>query len=132
MLRKRSRFAVLICCLFIAVILSCTKSKSFDGEWSGTTSQEKSINFTVKDHGIFYVSADFFFDFGFVSSSGPAEVRNYQKPITHISGNKFSTQVSQRITVTGMFSSNTTASGTVRCTINQVEREATWTATKVK
>jgi len=132
MLRKRSSVAGLICCLFIAAIMSCDKSKSFDGEWSGTTSQGKSISFTVKEHGIFYVSVDFFFDFGFVSSSGPAETRSYQKPITHISGNKFSTQVSQRISVTGMFSSNTTASGTVRGTINQMEREVTWTATKVK
>ncbi len=145
MLRKRSSAAALIFFLSLACVASCKKQPvappsveekklSIDVEWSGTTSQGKPIDFTIKENGLFAISADFFFDFGSCSLSGPSSLRRFQDPITAVTENKFSANVSSRISVTGMFSSDTSASGTLRAVVNEAnckgQAEATWTAKK--
>ncbi|MCI0698587.1 T9SS type A sorting domain-containing protein [candidate division KSB1 bacterium] len=129
------------CFVILAVALSLVLARvadaqnfSIDGEWSGTTSQGKKIDFSTKDNGLWAISVDFVFNFGSCTLSGPASRRNFQTPIVVIAENKFSVSVSQRISVTGMFTSDTTASGTIRAEVNvpgcQGQAETSWRARK--
>lgn len=109
---------------------------SYDGEWNGTTSQGKAISFTVLNNGIVAVSVDFVFEFtscGVSSISGPTSFWQ-QAPKASVIESAFSVSVSDLTSVTGLFSSDTSATGSLVADVSdlgcQGTNEATWAATK--
>ncbi|MFN8489699.1 MAG: hypothetical protein U0350_19095 [Caldilineaceae bacterium] len=115
---------------------TATSKPSYDGEWNGTTSQGKAISFTILNNGIVAVSVDFSFEFtscGVSSISGPTSFWQ-QAPKASITESAFSVSVSERTTVTGLFSSDTSAAGSLIADVSDLgckgTNEATWTATK--
>ena len=96
---------------------------SLDGEWNGTTSQGNPINFTVRDHGISFIS------FTLVSDNFSNRSSFMPLPSLPINENEFSVMSSSGATIIkGMFSSDISASGT----IGTGSDKGTWEAKKKK
>ena len=113
-----------------------TSKPSYDGEWNGTTSQGKAISFTVLNNGIVAVSVDFSFEFtscGVSSISGPTSFWQ-RDPKASITESAFSVSVSDLTSVTGLFSSDTSAEGSLIAEVSDLgckgTNEDTWMATK--
>lgn len=106
--------------------------RSLDGEWEGTTNQGAKIHFTVQDHGLVEMEADYSFALTGCSLSGPA--RLWTRDPRPFSGSNFSDRLSARATVDGHFDSENTASGTIKVRVAESQcagnGEAKWSATK--
>lgn len=141
-MKKIAFFTILALLLFNS---TCTSPESpddedllnpdYSGSWSGTTSQGKSISFTVVDNAITHFS----FEFEWISGTGctvsGTVSNNYDTPLT-ISGNTFAisgTIPGLSYTFNGTFSSETTANGTSNLTASgtcQSTASPTWSANK--
>ncbi len=107
----------------------------YSGSWNGTTSQGKSISFTIVNNEITHFS----FEFEWMSTTGcsvSGTVSNdYASPLP-ISGNTFTisgTIPDLSYTFTGTFSSETTANGTSNLTASGTcpsTASPTWSANK--
>lgn len=107
----------------------------YSGSWSGTTSQGKSISFTVVDNEITHFS----FEFDWISGTGcsvSGTVSNDYDPTLLISGNTFAisgTIPGLSYTFNGTFSSETMANGTSNLTASGTcpsTASPTWSANK--
>ena len=110
---------------------------SYDGSWSGTTSQGKEFSLTVSNNGIASVT--------YGISCGSTELKattNYSSPV-QIIGNTFSlvslvgiwdfithTNQMHTVTINGTFGFPTSASGTIGISGSLCNASATWNATK--
>ncbi|HUF17537.1 MAG TPA: BACON domain-containing carbohydrate-binding protein, partial [Thermoanaerobaculia bacterium] len=128
---------------FIALVLSAgTGFAQYDGAWSGTTSQNKSISFNVASNAFTSLSFG-----GQISGAGCSA--NFEVTVTYstpraISGNTISlvstTSAPGAVShnVSGTFTSATTAGGTISFTLNSIpgvascsgSGSATWSATR--
>jgi cell division septation protein DedD len=101
----------------------------YDGFWQGTTSQGRSISFRVSQSAITYLQAGY--------DVGDCTVTVYNYATTSFSGNTFQVAVQRSdysYNVSGTFSSDTAASGTLKATENgsfcNGSVNLSWTATK--
>jgi len=115
---------------------------NYSGSWSGTTSQGRTISFTIVDNAITQFSFGFQVSGSGVTSSGTITI-NYSSPQS-ISGNTFTingtttlvywpTPIYMPYTFNGTFSSPTAASGTMTFTLSggaSGSSSGTWTANK--
>jgi hypothetical protein len=106
-----------------------TQTAGYNGSWSGTTSQDRGISFTVANNAITY------FSIGFRIPGCTITVFNYST--TPITGNTFTVIGSgggTNYVVVGTFTSPTAASGTLQVTQNSQfcngSTSATWAAAK--
>lgn len=105
--------------------------ETFDGTWSGTTSQELPISFTVANNQITFLTADYRIEEAFICTY---TIEHYTD--TDIIGDTFTVTgqgVGYSYTITGTFNSNTNASGDLEAYSIIVCSDtvtATWTATK--
>lgn len=115
-----------------------TPFTGYDGDWSGMTSQELPISFTVQNYVVTSLTVEFKkTNFSFTCTYTLNHFRD-----TPITGNTFQvtgqagspTGASVIYTITGTFNSNTSASGDLQMTVDDVlcngDVNATWTATK--
>jgi hypothetical protein len=111
-------------------------SAGYDGEWAGDETADNSFSFTVDGNQISDVSLNYLVQSGSCSLSG-----SIGQPVENapIAGNSFTVQVSNsdgvEFTITGSFSSNSEASGTIQAkgtsqTCGAVDTQATWKSTK--
>jgi hypothetical protein len=108
---------------------------SFNGTWSGTTSQGKSISFTVTNNLITNVSVGWRASGGCTVDGDSSVTYTPGRPIT---GNSFTLTLSgpQGFTINGTFNSSSSASGNASFTFNQpfppcsATGSATWSATR--
>jgi hypothetical protein len=145
MMRHKISSRLLVAFLLAGVLvnLSCSKSPTdsganYNGTWSGTTSQGKTVSFTVANNLITSITVGLFFQ------ACGLEVSIQSSPTQNISGNRFSYthqgagSLATSYTITGTFSSNGSISGDLQlnfrsgypyttCTENA---SATWSATK--
>ena len=108
---------------------------NYSGSWNGTTSQGKSISFTIVDNEITHFS----FEFQWTSTTGCSVTgtvsNDYGTPLP-INGNTFTingTIPDLSYTFTGTFSSETTANGTSTLTASGTcpsTANPTWSANK--
>ncbi len=107
----------------------------YSGSWSGTTSQGKSISFTVVDNEITHFS----FEFDWISGTGcnvKGTVNNDYDPALLINGNTFTisgTIPGLSYTFNGVFSSETASNGTSNLNASgtcTTTASPTWSANK--
>ncbi len=101
-------------CLAILIVAvgacggSTTDSVSYDGDWSGTTSQGLSFGFTVVGNALTQSQMSYNLS-GSCSQTPTGQTTTYSTPVA-VTGHTFS--ASGTATISGTFSSGTTASGT--------------------
>jgi len=141
-LKKITLFTILALLIFSSTCKSPESPEDDDllnpdysGSWSGTTSQGKSISFTVVDNEITHFS----FEFDWISGTGcnvKGTVSNDYDPTLLISGNTFTisgTIPGLSYTFNGAFSSETTSNGTSNLNASgtcTTTASPTWSANK--
>lgn len=120
----------------IALILAAAacSTRKFDGKWEGTTSQGKTISFTVNGGVVTSTRVEFELKCeraGFCPAGGSAE----QDLKAKLSGNSFSGSIG-KANLSGQFNSDTTAAGNLKVAENDsrcgaCNADVTWTAKKL-
>lgn len=131
---RLSQSTLLICVLLLALVVAGCSNTKFDGKWEGTTSQGKTISFTVNGGVVTNTRVEFELKCerpGFCPAGGSAE----QDLKAKLSGNSFSGSIG-KANLSGQFNSDTTAAGNLKVADNDAQcgacnADVTWTAKRL-
>lgn len=123
---KRGVFVILLNLVLFIFLVECGKDNptspkitNVNGNWSGKTSQNENMSFTVSSDSVT------FFKIKVITPGQTSETWQYPTDCV-VTNNSFSLNMSGYVTITGNFKSNTSSEGT----FISGSTSGTWSATK--